>query len=47
MPKNQDEVRLRHMLDGANEALSFAKDKSRPDLDGNRQLTLCLGFVQK
>ena len=42
MPKSQDEVRLRHMFDGANEALSFAKDKSRPDLDGDRQLTLCL-----
>ena len=42
MPKNQDNVRLHHMLDSANEALSFAKDKNRSDLNDERKLTLAL-----
>ncbi len=42
MPKNQDNVRLHHMLDSANEALSFAKGKNRSDLNDDRKLTLAL-----
>jgi uncharacterized protein with HEPN domain len=37
-----DLVRLRHMLDAAREALSFALGKSRSDLDTNRMLVLSL-----
>ena len=37
-----DEVRLRHMLDAAKEALSFVQGRSRSDLDENRMLTLSL-----
>jgi uncharacterized protein with HEPN domain len=37
-----DLVRIRHMLDAAREAASFAKGRSRADLDGDRMLTLSL-----
>ncbi len=37
-----DDVRLRHMLDAAKEALAFMKGKSRKDLDANRMLVLSL-----
>ncbi len=37
-----DEVRLRHMLDAAREALSFVQGRSRPDLDDNRMPVLSL-----
>ena len=37
-----DEVRLRHMLDAAREALSFIEGISRPELDVNRMLVLSL-----
>ncbi len=37
-----DLVRLRHMLDAANEAMAFAGDASRQDLDVDRKLTLAL-----
>lgn len=40
--KKPDEVRLRHIRDSANEALSFVKGKSREDLDKNRMLVLSL-----
>ena len=40
MPKD-DLIRLRHMLDAAKEALSFAKDK-RKDLYANRMLALSI-----
>jgi uncharacterized protein with HEPN domain len=39
---NPDIVRVRHMLDAAQEALSFVSDKSRVDLDVNRMLALSL-----
>ncbi len=39
---NPDMVRVRHMLDAAQEALSFVSDKSRKDLDANRMLSLSL-----
>lgn len=35
-----DTVRLRHMLDAAREAVSFAAGKSRADLDADRMLAL-------
>jgi uncharacterized protein with HEPN domain len=41
MHKN-DGVRLRHMLDAAREAVSFAKGRARPDLDSDRMLNLAL-----
>ena len=37
-----DEVRLRHMLDAARDAVSFAAGKSRSDLDSDRMLVLSL-----
>lgn len=37
-----DEVRLRHMLDAAREAVSFAEGRTRSDLDDDRQLVLAL-----
>lgn len=38
----EDLIRIRHMLDAAKEALAFAADKSRSDLDNNRMLTLAI-----
>lgn len=40
--KKADEIRLRHILDSANEALAFANGKTRKDLDSNRMLLLSL-----
>ena len=37
-----DLIRIRHMLDAAKEALSFAKNKSRGDLDSDRMLVLSI-----
>ena len=37
-----DLIRMRHMLDAAKEALSFAKNKSRGDLDSDRMLVLSI-----
>lgn len=37
-----DPVRLRHMLDAAREAVSFAQNRTRSDLDTDRMLTLAL-----
>lgn len=41
MPKD-DLTRLRHMLDAAREALSFADRKSRSDLGSDRKLALAI-----
>ena len=41
-PPNPDIIRVRHMLDAAQEASSFVSDKSRADLDANRMLALSL-----
>ena len=38
----EDAIRLRHMLDAAQEAVSFTKGKKRQDLDANRMLALSL-----
>lgn len=40
--RRDDEIRLRHMLDAAQEAMAFASGRSRRDLDGNRMLVLSL-----
>ncbi len=40
--RRDDAIRLRHMLDATQEAISFAKGKIREDLDGDRMLLLSL-----
>jgi len=38
--QKDDSVRLQHMLDAAQEAISLARDKRRRDLDRDQQLAL-------
>lgn len=38
----RDVIRLRHMLDAARDALSFVRERTRADLDDDRQLVLAL-----
>ena len=40
--RRDDLIRIWHMLDAAKEALSFAKNKSRGDLDSDRMLVLSI-----
>ena len=40
--RKDDAIRLRHMLDAAREAVSFAQGRTRGDLDNDRQLVLAL-----
>ncbi len=40
--READQIRLRHMLDAAREAVLFTEGKSREDLDGDRLLALAL-----
>jgi uncharacterized protein with HEPN domain len=40
--RKDDRIRLQHMLDTANEALSFVQSKTRSDLDTDRMLVLSL-----
>lgn len=40
--KQDDRVRLQHMLDAAREALHFMQGRTRTDLDTDRQLTLAV-----
>ena len=40
--RRDDLIRIRHMMDAAKEALSFAKNKSRVDLDSDRMLVLSI-----
>ncbi len=40
--QREDEIRIRHMLDAAREALSFAEGKARRDLDQDRMFVLAL-----
>lgn len=42
MSRHDDEVRLRHMLDHALEAIELCKGHARSDLDSNRLLNLGL-----
>lgn len=38
----EDAIRIHHMLDAAQEAISFTKGKKRQDLDADRMLALSL-----
>lgn len=38
--RKDDLVRLRHMLDAAEETMSFAESKDRADLEADRMLAL-------
>jgi uncharacterized protein with HEPN domain len=40
--RNDDLIRVRHMIDSARQAVSFAKGRTRPDLDHDSMLTLAL-----
>jgi uncharacterized protein with HEPN domain len=40
--RKDDEIRLRHMLDAAREAMSFAHGRTRADLGSDRMLVLSL-----
>ena len=40
--RKDDEIRLRHMLEAAREAVLFARGRTRGDLDTDRQLVLSL-----
>jgi uncharacterized protein with HEPN domain len=40
--RQDDRIRLRHMLEAAREALSFAQNRTRSDLSNNRMLVLSL-----
>lgn len=42
MSRHESEIRLRHMLDYAREAVSLAQGKSRADVDTDRLLNLSL-----
>jgi uncharacterized protein with HEPN domain len=42
MSRHEGDVRLRHMLDHAKEAVAMARGRTRADLDSNRQLNLSL-----
>ena len=37
-----DRIRLRHMLDAANEALAFIRNRQRRDIETDRMLALAL-----
>jgi uncharacterized protein with HEPN domain len=40
--RKDDQVRLRHMLDAAREAIAFTQDRTRVDLETDRMLVLAL-----
>ena len=40
--RKDDEIRMRHMVDAAREAMSFAQGRARADLDSDRMLVLSL-----
>jgi uncharacterized protein with HEPN domain len=42
MSRHESDLRLRHMLDHAKEAVDMARGKTRADLDTDRQLNLSL-----
>ena len=42
MSRHETVVRLRHMLDAANEAVALSRDRLRQDLDTDRMLNLAL-----
>jgi uncharacterized protein with HEPN domain len=42
--RHEDAIRVQHMLEAAEDALSFTRDHVRPDLDADRQLALAVDF---
>ena len=42
MSRHESDIRLRHMLDHAKEAVAMAAGRTRSDLDSDRQLNLSL-----
>lgn len=40
--RDEDLTRLRHMIEAAQEAIRFARERKRADLDNDRMLTLAL-----
>jgi len=42
MSRHERDIRLRHMLDHASEAVAMVQGKTRSDLDTDRQLNLSL-----
>jgi uncharacterized protein with HEPN domain len=44
--QSHDDIRLKHMLDSAEEAVEFAVGKSRNDLDDDRKLLLAIIILQ-
>jgi uncharacterized protein with HEPN domain len=42
MSRHEGDIRLRHMLDHAREAVAMARDRTRSELDTDRQLNLSL-----
>jgi len=40
--RNDDRIRLRHMLDAARDALCFAEGRRREDLDADRQFVMAV-----
>lgn len=42
MPHHEDDVRLRHMLDYAREAVGFSQGRDRADLDSDRLFNLAM-----
>lgn len=40
--RRDDIIRIHHMLDATREAISFAKNKERKDLDNDRMLSLSI-----
>lgn len=42
MSRHEGDIRLRHMLDHAKEAVAMAKGRTRAELDSDRQLNLSL-----
>lgn len=40
--RNDDLIRLRHMLDAAREAVDFARNKTKEDFDNDRMLILSI-----
>jgi len=45
--RKDDYVRFQHMLEAAKEAVAFAKDRQRADLEQDRMLTLRLSKMSK
>ena len=45
MSKHDDSVRLRHMRDAAEEAISFTRDRVRENLETDRMLSLSLSML--